>query len=282
MSFKFETQSLLKIFFSWIKTRFHYEVKAFQSDNGTEFISMRSFFNDHGISFQHSCTNTPQQNGVVERKHRHLLNVGRALRFQANLPLKFWGESIQTSCYLINRLPTPLLSHKSPYEILYKKPPIYSHIRVFGCLCYATNLTPMHKFDIRARRCIFFGYPLGQKGNQVYDFDTKKNFTSRDVVFHENIFPFSNISPENQSDYPVLPMPFDEDTPLFHDNSQPTLPTTQTHSTPAHSFSPPTSHNPSPHLDSIIPHDTTPQIWTTTSIQSHLLKPIFTIYEHFK
>lgn len=152
MSFKSETQTLLKSFFAWVKTQFNCEIKALQSDNGTEFTSMISFFNDHGTIFQHSCTSTPQQNGVVERKHRHLLNVGRALRFQANIPLKFWGESIQTACYLINRLPTPLLSRKSPFEFLHRKSPIYLHLRVFGCLCYATNLSPTHKFDVRARQ----------------------------------------------------------------------------------------------------------------------------------
>jgi hypothetical protein len=52
---------------------------------------MRPFFNGLGILFQHSCPATPQQNGVVERKHHRLLNVARALRFQACLPLQFWG-----------------------------------------------------------------------------------------------------------------------------------------------------------------------------------------------
>lgn len=58
---------------------------------------------------------------------------------------------------------------------------------------------------------MFFGYPLGQKGYRVYDLETGKFFTSRDVIFHEHIFSFSTSPPENQSDHPILPIPFDSD-----------------------------------------------------------------------
>jgi hypothetical protein len=73
----------------------------------------------------------------------------------------FFGESLQIACYLINHLFTPLLKHKSPYELLHNKFPDYSNLQVFGCLYYATNLLPKHKFDARAHQYIFFGYPLG-------------------------------------------------------------------------------------------------------------------------
>ncbi|PKI68090.1 hypothetical protein CRG98_011686 [Punica granatum] len=66
---------------------------------------------------QMSCTNTSQQNGQVERKHRHILNVARALMFQASLPTKFWGEYISMAVHLINITPTPLLDNKSSHEI---------------------------------------------------------------------------------------------------------------------------------------------------------------------
>jgi transposase InsO family protein len=89
MRHKNETQSLLKQFFSYVHTQFDSHIKIFQSDNGGEFLSLRSFFQDTGVIFQHSCVYTPQQNGVVERKHRHILQVARALKFHAHLPIQF-------------------------------------------------------------------------------------------------------------------------------------------------------------------------------------------------
>ncbi|KAM2634977.1 hypothetical protein EV1_025388 [Malus domestica] len=209
MRLKSETQGLLCSFIAWVQTQFKCVIKTIRADNGAEFTYLRPFFDSKGIVFHTSCPSTPQQNGVVERKHRHFLNVGRALRFQANLPLTFWGESIQTACYLINRLPTPLLHHKTPFELLHRTLPDFTHLRVFGCLCYVTNLHPAHKFDQRAHKCIFVGYPLGQKGYRVYDLTSHKFSTSRDVVFHENTFPYISQPPDHQLDSIVLPLPLD-------------------------------------------------------------------------
>jgi IS30 family transposase len=131
MKFKSETEGLLKSFITFVHTQFNCQVKIIRSDNGLEFISLKPFLSTHGILLQNSCLYTLQQNGVVERKHRHLLNVGRALRFQANLPLRFRGESLLSTTYLINRLPTTVLNHKSPYELLYGNHP---HIQIYVLL----------------------------------------------------------------------------------------------------------------------------------------------------
>jgi hypothetical protein len=99
----------------------------------------------------------------VERKHRHILQVARALKFQAQLPTLFWGECALTAVHIINRLPSPVLYLKTPFELLYSKRPSFSHLRVFGCLAYATNVRVSHKFDHRSIPSLFIGYPVGQK-----------------------------------------------------------------------------------------------------------------------
>jgi len=76
-----------------------------------------------------------------------------------------------------------LLDGKTPYEILYRRPPSYEHLRVLGSLCYAHNQKRLgEKFTSRSRKCIFVGYPYGKKGWSLYDLETQQFFVSRDVV----------------------------------------------------------------------------------------------------
>ncbi|KAL0345252.1 UNVERIFIED_CONTAM: Retrovirus-related Pol polyprotein from transposon RE2 [Sesamum radiatum] len=187
-----------------INTQFESKVRRIRSDNGTEFTnsSCQALFHSLGILHQRSCPHTPQQNGVVERKHRHILDVARALKFQAHLPSKYWGESILAATHLINRLPTHILQWKSPFEVLFKKPPSYSDLKVFGCLCFASNTSPSkQKFDVRALKCAFLGYSQTHKAYKVLNLDTNQLFHSRDVVFHEDVFPFAStpIQPVTES-----------------------------------------------------------------------------------
>lgn len=104
-------------------------------------------------------------------------------------------------------MPSPLLRGKSPHEILFDKPPSYSHLRVFGCLCFACNINIKNKFDQRGKPGIFVGYPYAQKGYRIFYIDSKKIFTSRDVTFHETVFPYQDIpAPSLSSSVHPLPI----------------------------------------------------------------------------
>ncbi|CAM8916639.1 unnamed protein product [Rhodiola kirilowii] len=190
---KSEVADLLIQFFAMVDTQFAKKIKVLRSDNGGEFFSAKicSFLRMKGCVHQSSCAYTPQQNGVVERKHRHILDVARALRIQANIPKSFWGDCVLTATYILNRTPTPILDGRTPSEILFGFPPSLVHMRVFGCLCYVHTLPRFRdKLDPRSSPCIFLGYPYGKKAYKVYCLTSHKVLISRDVHFYEDIFPF--------------------------------------------------------------------------------------------
>jgi hypothetical protein len=152
-----------------------------------------------------SCIETPQQNAIVERKHQHLLNVARSLRFQSHLPLQFWADCILSVAHIINRIPTPLLSNKSSYQLLFSKVPSYSHLKVFGCLAYVSTLSRNKtKFDPRATPSIFIGYQHDMKGYKFYNLQTQSVIISRNAIFHETIFPYATHIDHSSSPAPNI------------------------------------------------------------------------------
>ena len=191
---KDEASSCLIDFYKMVKTQFEKNIKKIRCDNGGEFTSnkLMNFYADQGIILETTCPHTTQQNGVVERKHRHLLETARALKIQAHLPARFWGECILTATYIINKLPSKVIENKTPHELLYEEKPNYDHMRIFGCLVYYRSTeTRGDKFEIRGRPGVFVGYPQGTKGYKIYDPSNKKIIVSRDVKFAESIFPFT-------------------------------------------------------------------------------------------
>ncbi|KAJ0875397.1 putative RNA-directed DNA polymerase [Helianthus annuus] len=187
-------------FYELILTQFEKKIKIIRSDNGTEFVNnqMNLFCKNKGILHQTSCAYTPQQNGVVERKHRHLLNTARALMFQGNLPLNYWSDCVLTAVYLINRLPSSVLNGRSPYEVVHGFKPSLVHLRNFGCLCFSTILSESDKFAYHADKCVLIGYSNVKKGYKLLCLDNRKVYFSRDVKFYESVYPFKSNLNKNQ------------------------------------------------------------------------------------
>lgn len=185
--------SILKDFLQIVERQYNVKVKIIRSDNTLELgkgIEQAKFYQNQEILHQTSCVDTPQQNEVVERKYRYLLEIARALLFQSKLFKSYWGECMLIATHLINRFPSSVLKEMSPYQILFGKSPNYTVLRSFDCLCYASTLKNTSKFDPRVTNYIFLGYPQGQKDYKLLEMDTKRIFVSRDVHFFEHIFPF--------------------------------------------------------------------------------------------
>lgn len=146
------------LFEKFVERQFNTVIKSVQCDGGGEFVN-HQFLNhlaSNGSRLNLSCPGTPQQNGVAERKHRHLRELGLTLIFASKFPLIYWPEAFQTTCFLINGLPSSIRSFNSPFYLLYKEHPNYSCLRTFGSRCFPLlkGSTP-HKLAPKSLPCVF-------------------------------------------------------------------------------------------------------------------------------
>ncbi|KAL8124629.1 hypothetical protein AgCh_012324 [Apium graveolens] len=150
---KSETASILIDHVKQLDKMVKDSVKILRSDNGTEFknLIMEEFCKSHGIKQEFSAPGTPQQNGVVERKNRTLIEAARTMLEEVKLPTYFWAEAVQTACFTQNA--TLINKHgKTPYEMVKKKKPNLKYFHVFGCKCFVLKTHPeqLSKFDLKA------------------------------------------------------------------------------------------------------------------------------------
>ncbi|PKU59058.1 Retrovirus-related Pol polyprotein from transposon TNT 1-94 [Dendrobium catenatum] len=207
----FETFVKLK---QLIENQFNSKIKILRTDGGAEYINnmFRKFLETNGIEHQRSCPYTPEQNGVAERKHRHIIEIARTLLHQASLSAKLWTDVVLTVVYLINRLPSTNTKSVSPFQLLYKEPPSYSHLKTFGCECFPlTPHTLRNKLQQKYISYVFLGYLDQYKGYKCYNRSTNSVSISRHVTFIEDSFLFKTdqeIEPSNvQNTAPAFLMP---------------------------------------------------------------------------
>ena len=130
MKTKSKTWVLFPQFYAFVETQFNKRIKCIRTNNGTKFL-LRDFFKSKGIMHHLSCVETPQQNWIVERKYQHILNVAKALKFQSNIPLEYWGDCVLTVVYLINKLPSSILVNKTSMKFFLDS---YLVFHTLGCL----------------------------------------------------------------------------------------------------------------------------------------------------
>ena len=136
---KAQVFSRFKEFKALVENQTSKKIKCLRTDNGGEFCSteFEQFCKEQGIERHKTTPYTPQQNGVVERMNRTLMEKARSMLSGAGLEQRFWAEAVATACYLVNRSPTSALVGKTPMEVWSGKKPSIRHLRVFGCEAYA-------------------------------------------------------------------------------------------------------------------------------------------------
>lgn len=150
---------------------------------------------------------------MVEYKYQYSLNVTRSLLFQDNMPIQFWGDCVSPTALIMNRNPSEVLQGKLILNFcLIRLKPVMNLECLIAC---ATRFIP----------CVFVGYPVGYKGFKLYNLSSGTFHIYRDIVFHEDTYPFHTLPQTNQCRDPfpnlVLPNPIQEYINVFNDEKNP-------------------------------------------------------------
>ncbi|GJY75118.1 putative ribonuclease H-like domain-containing protein [Tanacetum coccineum] len=177
-------------FLKMIQVRLNATVRNIRTDNGTEFVNqtLREYYEDVGITHQTSVARTPQQNSIVERRNRTLVEAARTMLIFLKAPLFLWAKAFATACYTQNQSLIRKRHNKTPYKLLHDRKLDLYYLHVFGALCYPINdgedlrkLRP--KADIR----IFVGYAPAKKAFRIYKKWTRLIIETIHVDFDELI-----------------------------------------------------------------------------------------------
>jgi hypothetical protein len=170
------------------QNEFGLRIKKIRSDNGTEFKNsqIEDFLEDEGIKHEFSSPYAPQQNSVVERKNRTLLDMTRSMLDEYKTSDQFWAEAINTACYAINCLYLHRILKKTSYELLTGIKPNVSYFRVFGSKCFIlVKRGRKSKFAPKAVEGFLLSYDSNTRAYRFFNKSTGLVEVSCDIVFDE-------------------------------------------------------------------------------------------------
>ena len=143
----------------------------------------------NGILHQSSCVDTSSQNGVAERKNRHLLETIRALLFQMKVPKQLQADVVSIACFLITRMPSSVLQGGTLYSVLFPTKSLFPiKPRIFGSTCFVCDVHPqVTQLDHKSLKCVFLGYSHLQKGYRCYCLTLNRYLVSVDITYLKHI-----------------------------------------------------------------------------------------------
>ncbi|GKE71157.1 retrovirus-related pol polyprotein from transposon TNT 1-94 [Tanacetum coccineum] len=174
---KDETPEFFINFFKQIQVGLNKIVRFIRIDNGMEFVNqvLSEYYKGVGIFHQKSVPRTPQQNDIVERRNRTLIEAARTMMIFSKAPMFLWEKVVATACYTQNRSLIHTRHNKTPYELVHDKKLDLTFFRVFGAICYPTNDgEDLGKFQAKADIGIFVGYAPSRKGYRIYNQRTRR------------------------------------------------------------------------------------------------------------
>ena len=142
MKFKSEVNLLFQNFHKMVCSQYNAQVQVLRSDNRGEYLSfeLKQYLEAHGTIHQTTCSDTPQQNGVAERKNRHLFEVVHVSLIEAHMPLSYWGHTLTSATYLINQIPSSTIDFRTSSQALIEAivAPVGPNLppHVFGCVAF--------------------------------------------------------------------------------------------------------------------------------------------------
>nr|GFA54138.1 hypothetical protein [Tanacetum cinerariifolium] len=185
---KDEAPEVIITFLKRIMVLLQSPVIIIRTDNGTEFKNqlLKEYFDTVGISHQMSSVQTPQQNGVVERRNQTLVEAARTMLIFSRAPLCLWAEAIATVCFTQSRSIIHCRFNKTPYELNNGRKPDISFLHVFGALCYPKNgREDIGKLCAKGDIGFFIWYSVDSFAYRIYNRRIKKIMETMNVSFDE-------------------------------------------------------------------------------------------------
>ncbi|KAI3745001.1 hypothetical protein L1987_58101 [Smallanthus sonchifolius] len=230
LSSKAETTELVQYLILGLENLFNLKVRRIRSDNGSEFKNskMGLFCLQKGIHHEFSAPYVPQQNSVVERKNRTLVETARTMLADSKLPVNFWAEAVNIACHVLNRVLTVKRHNKTCYELLNNRKPNLEYLLPFGNPCTLLKVRDVPtKFSAKAIEGIFLGYVANSTTKRVYNKETRQVEEWFNIDCSNRSLPQMAIGPDWAFDYENLFKSFhlpsdisDEDVVVIYDSCQ--------------------------------------------------------------